>query len=106
MPADTAPAWTPGEWFVSRQGLAGSIVIRGAGDPKTGPILASVSKFYGSAHVHGDHEANARLIAAAPTLYEALAAMCREFTHGNPDQREAISAARAALALARRESQP
>lgn len=47
--------------------------------------------------------ANAKLIAAAPDLYAALAEMCRQFTYGNPDQRAAISAGLAALDKARGE---
>lgn len=46
---------------------------------------------------HDEAEANARLISAAPDLYAALAEMCRQFTSGNPDQRDAISRAREAL---------
>lgn len=45
----------------------------------------------------------ASLITAAPDMREALAEMCRQFTSGNPDQRDAISRARAALDKARGE---
>jgi hypothetical protein len=49
-------------------------------------------------------EANSRLIAAAPLLYEALAAIERSTDYGADDDRPLMRAARAALAKARGET--
>jgi hypothetical protein len=60
---------TPGPWKVNKYGSIG-VGIRGHE-----PIVASVEPLYGSDAQYGDHYANARLIAAAPELYEALATL-------------------------------
>lgn len=58
------PKFTPGPWEVSKvYGQQGLIVALG------GEAIASVTGYYTRA---GQTEGNARLIAAAPELYEAL----------------------------------
>lgn len=62
---------TPGPWEFgpnhSSTGLAGQLVVRPAGEFPNGEWVADVGSMY------DDHrEANARLIAAAPELLEAL----------------------------------
>jgi hypothetical protein len=65
----TAQKWTPGPWGLNKYGSVGA----GAGWHV--PIVATVEPFYGVDERFGDHKANARLIAAAPDLYLALAAV-------------------------------
>ena len=81
------PAWTPGPWSVkSIPGHGDSIV--GAGGLQVVRI-GQISKM---------DLANARLIAAAPELYEALKAFM--FADGHDDFEDEWPAARAALAKA------
>lgn len=58
--------FTPGPWGVNKFGSIG------AGEFFAHPVVAHVEPFYGGDTVHGDPVANARLIAAAPTLYALL----------------------------------
>ena len=83
--------YTPGPWVQAR--VAGSTFIRGEGTPH-GPKVATVADT-------DDVRANARLIAAAPELYEALRALVRVQDAqriGPLEKGEAWKAARAALA--------
>jgi len=59
-------AWTPGPWEVD-----GLYVT--AGDPSTGATIADCWKSSRLSHV--EKKANARLIAAAPELFEAASAL-------------------------------
>jgi hypothetical protein len=79
---------TPGPWCVesSLAGDNGFHAIRAAG---SGDWIASTWA--------GPHEANARLIAAAPDLYEALRECVRVYSRV-ADESPCIAAARAALA--------
>jgi hypothetical protein len=91
--AHTAVAHTPGPWAVSDN--HGKRYIEPVGDNEP---VAQITKGPNS-------EANARLIAAAPELLEALVVMCREFElkipdHCNADWYEEFNAARAAIAKA------
>jgi hypothetical protein len=61
--------WTPGPWRVNKYGSVG------AGETGALPIVAEVQPIYGADLRYGSHAANARLIAAAPELYEALEAI-------------------------------
>lgn len=90
-------AHTRGPWKVNKYGSIG------AGENGHEPIVANVEPFYGTDRKHGDHQANARLIAAAPKLLEALKALndvlcttedTRESRHKG---REALIAARSAI---------
>jgi hypothetical protein len=81
------PAWTPGPWQVEAGGFVG------------GPVgYGRICQFWNKYEEDFQNpEANARLIAAAPELYEALALYVEHF--GDP-----LKVARAALAKARGES--
>ena len=88
VPATQSPAHTPGPWTVDNQYIHGPDGIR---------FLAVAGD--------GAGQANARLIASAPELLEALEAVLQDLehyvaTHGpGPDKRLAI--AREAIAKAR-----
>ena len=70
---------TPGPWQVSYE----TDISGFENDPENGCIgLVDVAHVY-MRTVPGRHEANARLIAAAPELLEALAAVVCQY--GNPD---------------------
>ena len=58
--ASDSTGHTPGPWSVNKYGSVG------AGKFGTWPIIAAIEPFYGEDRKHGDHTANARLIAAAP----------------------------------------
>lgn len=68
----SAPKWTPGPWRAEPMGKV--FAIRPG---QTGFLLASTcdSIGYDSGKYLGEAEADARLIAAAPELYEALASV-------------------------------
>lgn len=86
-------AWTPGPWRTNEK-LARQVVGILQGD--TGQHLAVVA---GPKHDGPDeYEANARLIAAAPDLYEALAACLEWIADSNGPF--PVEAADAALAKA------
>lgn len=82
---------TPGPWQVQKEAL-----------PNRVGITATNGRFItwtmGGAP-NSESEANARLIAAAPDLLEALEVICREFANGHP----LIQQGRAAIAKARGE---
>lgn len=105
--------FTPGPWGVNKYGSIG------AGKFFAHPTVATVEPFYGEDTVHGDHVANARLIAAAPEMYEALTALVAKLpaieeavnpfmsmghVHGmrysGPNWKDELEVARAALANA------
>jgi len=77
--------YTPGPWKVDRP------YIRGAGR-----VIATLE----SGRNEGEDAANARLIAAAPELFEALENLMDFLFHGKKD-RQTILRATAALAKAR-----
>ena len=90
---------TPGPWTHEGQGDITGIEDNGFG---RGPV--DVCSVYLRA-VEGRHEANARLIAAAPDLLEALERLvsaARDVGHGYMDQ--AIDNAESAIAKARGEA--
>jgi hypothetical protein len=64
--------FTPGPWRVNKYGSVG------AGVYGCDPIVATREFFYGVDERFGDHNANARLIAAAPDLYAALTQLLHE----------------------------
>ena len=89
---------TQGPWRINKYGSIG------AGERGTEPIVAIVEPFYSVDRRHGDHAANARLIAAAPDMLEALTALLARFDD-NPELSELIGRveierARAAIAKA------
>lgn len=86
-----ANAWTPGPW------VAGDNLGRVVGGG--GEFVAVVTRDIPAG------KANASLIAAAPDLYEALAAICEDLADGDETSAEQIArhAGRAALAKARGE---
>jgi len=96
IPATPRPAHTPGPWAI----LPNTPHFVRAMHPAEG--MQPVATVY---HFNGELAANARLIAAAPELLEALEAVLPDLehyvaTHGpGPDKRLAI--ARAAIAKAR-----
>lgn len=105
--------WTPGPWavlayftdtvvpasHVNRRN--GAAVNEQSDRDDFAQIIVRVKK---DRHGRGDEIANARLIAAAPSLYEALAKFVAHYPIGiNPDLDAAYIAARAALASARGE---
>ena len=90
--------WTKGPWRVNKYGSVG------AGEYGTQPIITTVEPFYGPDKKYGDHVANARLIAAAPDMLEALTALLMRLDD-NPELSELIGRveierARAAIAKA------
>lgn len=109
---ETKQGHTPGPWH-ARPRPPQNINSEHNGDPFT---IASGEMFVAAIKTHPESEANARLIAAAPELLEALEALTDSFihTHGNDkgnkaktymiqfndDVRDALNAARAAIAKA------
>ena len=97
VPATPRPAHTPGPWDVEPKGSRHFV------DGADGLTVAYIDR--AGVRERIEIEANARLIAAAPTLLEALEAVLPDLehyvaTHGpGPDKRLAI--ARAAIAKAR-----
>lgn len=73
---------TPGEWRVRHNGVGGPFISSDNG------TIADVRTF-GGIHVggpqHPETMANARLIAAAPDLLEALQVMVRDYTASHAD---------------------
>jgi len=71
----SAPAWTKGPWEAEMFPTTQGYPIRGGTMPlRKGDRVLAVAMDQGSAPA-GESKANARLIAAAPDLYEALAAL-------------------------------
>lgn len=62
-------AHTPGPWRINKYGSVG------AGATGIQPIIAEIQPFYGPDLIYGNHEANARLIAAAPDMRKAVDAL-------------------------------
>jgi hypothetical protein len=101
--------WTPGPWVVEGTASA-TVAARHDGAAEIAEVIATGSM------THGERRANARLIAAAPDLYAALAALAAEvetipdaMARIAPEVRvgrdnPALDRARAALARARGES--
>jgi hypothetical protein len=85
--------WTDGSWFVEH----GSLWVL-SDDPRA-TIIAEVS----GAPSNPQALADARLIAAAPDLYEALASIVRKIDLLGPVTAPSMNAARTALAKARGE---
>lgn len=97
----SANRWTPGPWIVVNE------VIRGAPSQRSGFRRLVATTWDGA------HKANARLIAAAPELAEALAALleryvdlinCGDCGNWDPETEQQVIAARAALRKARGEA--
>lgn len=94
--------WTPGPWEAKYDGFYCCWVAAPAGKPEGGGNWAEVAKCDFDEEVD---EANARLIASAPALVEALEA-CLGLLTGNmdgdlPADRDPVEMARAALSLAK-----
>lgn len=90
----SAPKFTPGPWIYCFRS-AGTCV-----ETESGRTVAVASPTPGV----GDYDANARLIAAAPEMYEALRALLdvskTDDWNGSAKLDDALEAARAALAKA------
>ena len=97
IPVPTSPAHTPGPWDVEPKGSRHFV------DGADGLTVAYLDR--AGVRERSEIEANARLIAAAPELLEALEAVLPDLehyvaTHGpGPDKR--LAAARAAIAKAK-----
>ena len=93
---------TPGPWATHKtEGNGGNIPDRlEIVGPEEGRKRSLIASIYGFKLPEG--QANARLIAAAPELYEALVNLMDFLFHGKKD-RQMILRARAALAKARGE---
>lgn len=113
----SAPKWTPGPWFADSDGNVwrrppSDLYQNGGGVAGDKPIATAHKGWHGESEVGYPVEANARLIAAAPELYEALKRVLRSIPTDadmrasgweQPEVDEAHSAyagARAALAKA------
>lgn len=96
--------YTPGPWIVTDD--VNAHVIRGAEQPRNERGVDFVFRDYVASIWGGYHEANARLIAAAPDLLAALEAMVKSWEHGISynDARNEIGNARAAIAKAKGET--
>jgi hypothetical protein len=84
-----ADRFTPGPWVATAYGD-----IHAVGEPW---LLASTG---GKSGLYRDWQANARLIAAAPTMLEALEKMVAEYIAGYGDAQAFARMARAAIAMA------
>lgn len=106
VPATPRPSHTPGPWSLSASFDRVERRVKHGDNP---PLVWGIASGINSAHPdympRAEQIANARLIAAAPTLLEALEAVLPDLehyvaTHGpGPDKRLAI--ARAAIAKAK-----
>lgn len=100
-PIDTQPSvarlFTPGPWHVGYVDGNGQSVVLGE------HVEICTCWHHSIGSIEREMRGNAKLIAAAPTLYAALAEMRRQFTWGNPDQRHALKFADMALSKARGE---
>lgn len=102
--------WTAGEWMIS--GVRSKVTTRGLRDHDShlvGTDEMSVAFVLYDPHKHATDWANARLIAAAPRLYRALASLepyldaivCYASDMGEHEPNALVFEARAALAAAR-----
>lgn len=106
------PKHTPGPWMIDRHADNGELVVRCHSDKK---IVANCqTDFYSSGsreNLMAEIQANARLIAAAPELLEALQNIVGiyndsdRWTQGDEPEPVEIQAARAAIAKATGEPQ-
>lgn len=97
-------AHTPGPWIIGRRNEGDNTITVGTPINKDATCLKAVayvapSAFYEKVHTQ---DANVHLIAAAPTLCEALSACVAWMLQCDPSahRKDCIIAARAALALA------
>ena len=106
VPIRTDSKWTPGPWEYQEKSDAYTHIVRAAGNR----FICSMGQ-----SMKPEYEANARLIAAAPEMAEALKALadeCAEYVRinnlhsndGSPATTHSMRRARAALAKARGES--
>lgn len=100
------PKWTPGPWecVIGAANTSERLVVQTA-TPRTKGRHYAVARCY--ANLAGDSPHNARLIAAAPELYAALAELVEEIeTDGGVDTScwPILDAGKAALAKARGEA--
>jgi hypothetical protein len=94
---------TPGPWH-ARRGVSQMCDPDATTVANVGPVDADGARWwiFSPAEDHGDSEATARLVASAPAMQQALAKLveCIHETRG-PAAHEALTEARAALALSR-----
>lgn len=92
--------FTPGPWFTKREGWS-TVYVEARID---GGMIQEVAACGPTDAGQDQQQANARLIAAAPDLYEALESLVDEVTnHGEADG-AILDSARAALTKARGEA--
>lgn len=92
--AEARPKFTPGPWAAERKSVRFAWDIR-----VPGLWIGEVASWCGeSQEMEAEATANARLIAAAPVLYDALKDALEYLQHHLPD--EALAPHRAALRLA------
>ena len=105
VPATPRPAHTPGPWTIHESAFSSSLVKELHIGTSTRTAACVYDDCAAGILARSEVEANARLIAAAPELLEALEAVLPDLehyvaTHGpGPDKRLAI--ARAAIAKAK-----
>ena len=90
--------YTKGPWHISETGPKWSINVGNGGDSNR--HIAMVSSYQEFTSDHTENLANARLIAAAPELLEALVSLVQEYVKLKPAvvfNRGAIEQARAAI---------
>lgn len=83
---------TPGPWRLAGRQVNGAILIRGSEATSEIAVVLQNDRRYSI-------EANARLIAAAPCMLDALQAI-EDFISGNPDAVEPFGIVRTAIAKA------
>lgn len=104
---------TPGEWVIRRADGVGGVIERNITFPsgKIGNkqvdefVIATVNSYYFGPH-DAEPEANARLIASAPALLEALNIMVRAFNVETIDPLVAFMAIEKAKAAIAEATQP
>lgn len=100
--------WTPGPWGIGTSAdHMPAVTVPVHRSEGSGFVVAHINRLPRMGSVHGDMDANARLIAAAPDLYEALVQMVQTYWEEAKDYEpppSMVQAAKRAIAKARGEA--